>query len=294
MIHWLLLLGAYFCYRRISNLASSHLVARFTIDFYFVTVFIAAYGFYKFSSIRLASIKKFLPQSYFLIAGIFFFLLGRYTPGFSFLIIFIAFYILARVVVFNFLAPKFNLSKRLIFLKQGRLDWRSVYLVLVISLLLNIYRFNAKFVWQFDEGLNQSFGVYQLKQLYRNEIENKYNLIIYDYTMFPHGYLYHIDLFALLEGQTEYEIFDKVFKTGVVDSEESFKRFVKESHYENIYVILHTGLYRLGIEIMYEPNYDFHPTLAAKAPYFKDYKPYMIIRNRRGTPTFWVYKFTKE
>lgn len=290
--HWLFLLGGYFFYRRVSNLASHLVVARFTFDFYFVIVFIAAYGFYKFSSMALIVIKNFLQQNSYLVVGILFFLLGRYTTGFALLIIFVAFYTLTRLVSFN-LIQKINLSKRWASLKRKRIGWQGVYLILAISLLLNIYRFNAKFVWQFDEGLNQSFGVYRLKQLYRNEIKNKYNLVIYDYTMFPHGYLYHIDLFALLEGQTDYEVFDKVFNSGAVDSEDSFKRFVEESPYENIYVILHTSPYRLGKEIMYEPDYDFHPILIAKTPYFKGYEPYMIIRNRRGTPTFWVYKFTK-
>lgn len=164
--------------------------------------------------------------------------------------------------------------------------------VLFISLLLNISVFNNKFIWEYDEGDKQMYGLNELRELYRNEISKNNNLLIYDYNR-ANGYEYYIDLITLLENKTDYEVFDVFFNDVNVNSLATFNDYLKNSNYKNIYIILPVGLSKMGASVMFEPLYNFTFSTRKFSKYFGFYKPYKTIKNRRGIPTFWIYKFNK-
>jgi len=230
--HLLLFLGVFFVFRIATNSINAGIIGRYTYDFYFITLFFAAYGL--------------------------------------------------------------NQLIKLPILKNGSNINRIFYLILTISLFWNAFVFNNKFVWLFGEELNKSFGVYQLRKLYLSEMAKDNNLIIHDYYLLPHGYLYHINNISLLEYKTDYEIFAKLFVySDTLCSREAFDSFMQTKSYKNVYFIFPTGPYRRGYEVHIEPNYN-PPDVEKFAPFINLSEPYRIIKNRKGEPTFWIYKFSKS
>jgi len=189
--------------------------------------------------------------------------IGRYNYDFYFVTLFFVSYGLIQVI---------KTKKKLI-------------LILLFILIFNIKTFNSKFIWDSNERLFQSFGVYQLRNLYREEISKENNLIIYDYSVFPHGYLYHIDLWSLLEKKVDYDVFGKFFTGEMANSLETFEKFIKTMPHKHLYLIIPTAT---------KYNFSFNPKLVQAPSYLGTFSPYKIIVNRQGQPTFWVYKFPKK
>lgn len=227
--YFLLVLGGFFVYRVVTNPVNASIVGRYTYDFYFVTIFFAAYG-------------------------------------------------LSQLIELPFF-------KKVFFLKNRNDINKILYLILTILLFWNVSVFNNNFVWLTDERLFQFSGLYRLRNLYRNEISKDKNLLVYDYSLLPHGYFYHIDLISLLEDRVDYEVFNKFFSPNKIDSHESFKLFIQNMPYENLYLVIPTAT---------KYNFQFSPEKSPEAPYLSQYKPYLVIKNRRGLSTFWVYKFAKS
>lgn len=165
--------------------------------------------------------------------------------------------------------------------------------ILLISLFFNVYTFNKNFVWLYGESLNQFYGLYPLRKLYQNEISKGKNIIVYNYTN-ASGYMYHIDLYSLLENRVDYEVMSKFFLQNKISSLNSLKTFIDSGNYNNYYFILPTGVARIGKNVISEPDYSFPPALESMAPYFTSFAPYRVIRNRRGIPSFFVYKLSRE
>ncbi len=170
---------------------------------------------------------------------------------------------------------------------------RFSLVILLGSLLININIFNTQFVSLFDESLQQMSGLHELRELYKDEISKDNNLFLYDHNIHRNGYEYHIDLISLLEGKIDYEITDNFFNTNYIDSLSSFKDFLKQGFYENIYVVQPVGVIQIGKSIRgMVKNFHYHDR--KRSPWFSTYDPYKIIRNRRGSPTFFVYKFERD
>lgn len=184
-----------------------------------------------------------------------------------------------------------------LFKKKLSANNNSVYnklflFVLLVSLIINILTFNNKFILAYDEGVKQMYGIFQLRKLYQEEISKDHNFLIYDYSR-SNGYEYYIDLITLLENKTDYDIFDVVFNDFGIKDNHDFDSYLKTMSYKNIYIIVPVGYSKLGSSLMFEPLYNF--TLSRKfSKYFSPYKIYKTIYNRRGIPTFWIYKFNKN
>lgn len=205
---------------------------------------------------------------------------GRYTYDFYFITVFFVAYGIYRLLNFSY---------------RRTSKYRSVflYVILFVSLLLNIKTFNMDFVWRYDENLRQMFGLYEVRELYRNEISKDNNLLIIDYNR-SNGYLYHMDLISLLDKKIDYEIYGKFFNDSVINSLDSFKAYLRKSYYKNVYVVVPVGVSRWGGAVMFETVYNFHQNTAKFSNFFSPYSPYKTISNRRGIPKFWIYKFSNN
>ena len=170
---------------------------------------------------------------------------------------------------------------------------RFALILLLLSLFINVHKFNTKFVSLFDESLQQMSGLHELRELYKNEISKGNNLFLYDYNLYRNGYEYHIDLISLLEKKIDYEVTDKFFSVNYIDSQFAFQDFLKKDFYKNIYVLQPAGVIQIGKQLR-EPVKPFHYQDRKLSSWFSTYKPYRVIRNRRGSPTFFVYKFDKN
>lgn len=182
----------------------------------------------------------------------------------------------------------------ILFVAYGLSNIKKLPLVILLaSLLININKFNTKFVSLFDESLQQMSGLHQLRELYQNEISKGNNLFLYDYNLYTGGYEYHIDLISLLEGKIDYDLTGNFFKANYIDSLSAFKQFLKQGLYENVYIVQPVGVIQFGKELR-GPVKAFHYVDRKSSPWFSTYDPYKVIKNRRGSPTFFVYKFSGD
>ena len=110
-------------------------------------------------------------------------------------------------------------------------------LFLLLSLLLNIKIFNQSFVREFDESLQGFSGLYELRQLYKDEISRGKNLFVYNYDLFRNGFEHHIDLITHLKGQVDYEVARNFFSPNFIDSLASFQEFLNQGYYEHVYFL---------------------------------------------------------
>ncbi|MFH1459867.1 MAG: hypothetical protein ABIG64_05780 [Candidatus Omnitrophota bacterium] len=206
-------------------------------------------------------------------------IVGRYTYDFYFVLIFFAAYGLYSFVKFSRLNSRYPQS-------------RVLYFLLSVIIFLNIFIFNARFVWTFGEGLNKAYGNFQLRKFYYDEVAKDGNFLIYDYYLQPHGYLYNLDVVSLWAAKVEYDLYVKLFvHKSDLKSYEAFKAYILDKGYKNVYFIFPTGPFRRGDEISEAASYTPPAFFERFSPFLFQYRPYKVIKNRKGEPTFWIYKF---
>lgn len=165
--------------------------------------------------------------------------------------------------------------------------------ILLILLLINIKIFNQSFVKEFDESLQGFSGLYVLRQLYHNEISQGKNLFVYDYNLFHNGFEHHIDLISHLQGEVDYEVARNFFSPNFIDSRKSFEEFLNQGYYENVYFLEPVVIPQVGRQLR-GPVEGFHAHDRKYGEWFSSYDPYLTTKNRRGSPTFFVYKFAPD
>ena len=97
--------------------------------------------------------------------------------------------------------------------------------------ILNSFIFNYYYVYKYNESLGLHNGTYQLRKLYRNEINDKKNFLVLDF-MQPGYYKYHIDNISLLQGDINYLSIDKFLEK--FKDPDDFIGFLKKTRSQTI------------------------------------------------------------
>ncbi len=222
-----IILFLFFITRLLQNSANYLIIGRYSYDYYFVLIFIAALGFYTLTGSR--------------------------------------------------------------FFQKRKITGFLVYIVLIVSLAVNIFSFNSKFVWEYEEGLKQTSGLSQVRKFYFEKVLTGKNLFLYDYNR-ANGYEYHIDQISLLQGNVHWDTLDQFIYKNKIKSKADFRNYLEKNLFDNIYIVVPVGLSNHGAAISFETLYNFHRSTKKFLPFFSIYEPDQVITNHKGIPKFWIFK----
>ena len=163
--------------------------------------------------------------------------------------------------------------------------------VLLIEVVVNGFIFNYFYLYKYNEGQGFSNGVYQLRKLYKGEINNEQKSLGRNYLVLDVGqgasYKYDIETISLLRGDITHfsiEKFAEYFK-----NPEGFREHLRKNKNDNFYFILPHNLepvaataYRSDIRATYRRLYK----------YISIYDRYKVIDDRQGFPLFSVVKLS--
>jgi len=223
---FVIILILFFVTRLLQNSANYLIIGRYSYDYYFVLIFIAALGFYSLIN------SKFFQK--------------RKVTGFL------------------------------------------TYLILIASLIVNIFSFNSKFVWEYEEGLKQTSGLNQVRRFYFEKMLTGKNLFLYDYNR-SNGYEYHIDQISLLQGDVYWDTLDQFLFKNKIRTLLDFQNYLEKDLFDNIYIVVPVGLSNHGAAVSFETLYNFHRSTKKFLPFFSIYEPDQIITNHKGVPKFWIF-----